>query len=311
MRKLIFAFLFLTFSIINLYSQSGWFVVYQGFEFYQLRDIYFFNENTGYISDISGLFKTTNSGINWLRISSYNLNFLKFINLSAGYFTSDYYKFLMTTDGGTTMLISNQGLSNGRFWGLSFPTISIGYIVSSNSEIYKTTNQSSTWICIKQSDSGRSSLGSISFINNYVGLTGGANRNNTWDILRTSNGGGSWDSVEIADNILQINDIEFISTTTAYILGELEDSIHQRYYGVIYKTINSGFNWVRQYTDSLHNLYTDIYFLNETTGYAVCYSGVFIKTTNGGNNWNVYNILGGVVRIFLLTLILATLLPKI
>lgn len=53
----------------------------------------------------------------------------------------------------------------------------------------------------------------------------------------------------------------------------------------IYKTTNFGLNWIQTSSYQMANLY----FFDSTIGWACGASGKVLKTTNGGNNWTVFN----------------------
>jgi photosystem II stability/assembly factor-like uncharacterized protein len=72
-----------------------------------------------------------------------------------------------------------------------------------------------------------------------------------------------------------MNDICFANDHTGWVCGNN---------GYIYKTTDSGDNWVQQNSGVIKNL-QKLFFLNENLGYAGTAQGSVIKTTDGGNNW--------------------------
>lgn len=68
-------------------------------------------------------------------------------------------------------------------------------------------------------------------------------------------------------------DVRFINKSTGWICGDNR----------IFKTTNSGFNWVQQPNPSLSSLW-QIHPVNEMVVYACGYCTI-LKTTNGGENW--------------------------
>src|ERR1041385_861191 len=98
-------------------------------------------------------------------------------------------------------------------------------------------------------------------------------------ILKTTNGGANWNV--LPDTVVP-GSLYFTSRDTGYATA----------CDVILKTVNGGISWVIQYSNpSLYGLGA-IHFSDKVTGYT---SGLsfnqdtmfFIKTTNGGNNWNI------------------------
>ena len=72
-----------------------------------MKNIYFIDTNTGYCSDNSNLYKTTDSGINWtLQNTVLNLGLISFVNSNIGYCTSgnSLYK---TNDSGVNWTLQN------------------------------------------------------------------------------------------------------------------------------------------------------------------------------------------------------------
>lgn len=63
--------------------------------------------------------------------------------------------------------------------------------------------------------------------------------------------------------------------TNGYVVGDS---------GIIMKTTDGGFNWIRQSSGTTLSL-NSVFFTDINTGYAVGDSGLIIKTTDGGLNW--------------------------
>ncbi|RMG38502.1 MAG: T9SS C-terminal target domain-containing protein [Methanobacteriota archaeon] len=85
------------------YSQYGW--VRQTGVFWSFsQDLYFMDENTGFIGCSSGLYRTTDGGQNWQLIPNiiYVANKITFANNQIGYVLSDNHFIFKTTDGGAT-----------------------------------------------------------------------------------------------------------------------------------------------------------------------------------------------------------------
>lgn len=56
--------------------------------------------------------------------------------------------------------------------------------------------------------------------------------------------------------------------------------------GVILKTTNGGVTWEPQIIDNIHKLFA-VYFLDDTTGFAVGDAGIILKTSNSGATWSI------------------------
>jgi hypothetical protein len=103
-------------------------------------------------------------------------------------------------------------------------------------------------------------------------------------ILRTTNSGLNWESVNPGTNIL-LRGVSFINASTGTAVGGNFSS------SVILRTTNSGLSW-----DSLanptNNALRSVSFPPTGTGnigYIVGFNGVAMKTVDGGLNWNLLN----------------------
>ena len=102
-------------------------------------------------------------------------------------------------------------------------------------------------------------------------------------ILISSDGGNIWQ--EVTTDFYNMIDIDFINSSTGYLLNEY----------FIIKTTNKGINWT--YIDAGPYTKTNVDFINELTGFV---SGTDVgdqspvayvnRTTNGGVNWNHYQM---------------------
>lgn len=129
----------------------------------------------------------------------------------------------------------------------------------------------------------RSGDGGLSFVNRSVGT---ANYNtvfakslNVWiggdnGILQYStNLGISFSSSSVASE--NVSSLYFIDAFTGWAACSS---------GKIYKSTNSGANWIAQ-TTSITNDFNSIKFINSSKGIACGNNKTFLTTTNGGNNW--------------------------
>lgn len=100
-------------------------------------------------------------------------------------------------------------------------------------------------------------------------------------IVKTTNSGYSWDSVQFSPVGDALNSIHFVNRSTGWTCG---------WGSVIRKTTDGGNNWIVQ--DYLNDVrYHSVYFKDMDTGF-VCGSNpngraLIIKTTNSGSSWNV------------------------
>jgi photosystem II stability/assembly factor-like uncharacterized protein len=251
-----------------------------------LNDVYFPSLNTGYISSKSGiLYKTTNSGANWFIINTgyntINLGKLWFTDNNNGYmirsFENRENRLFKTTDGGynweafsfpeysTTVTDICFVDSNNGFASTDNHTYQVGSIV------YKTTNAGCNWFVSYANpiiQFGSSS--SLNFINKdtgYVGMEGA--------FLRTFDG-LNW-SIFCSSPYSGYGNFRFLNLNTGISANN-----------EILKTTNSGTNWISKRWTLTNNGLNSIYFVNPSTGFIAGDSGVILRTTNTGYNWNIY-----------------------
>jgi photosystem II stability/assembly factor-like uncharacterized protein len=125
-------------------------------------------------------------------------------------------------------------------------------------------------------------LGSVYFINSQTGFMSSVSNDIPvfigGEILRTSNGGSNWQRV-LLDSNFRPRSFTFLNDNTGYAVGGLYTTL-----GLIYKTTNSGLNWVNVTGDPITTYLFNLQFVNATTAFAGGMYGV-IKTTNAGGNW--------------------------
>lgn len=102
-----------------------------------------------------------------------------------------------------------------------------------------------------------------------IGLMNGA-------VLRTSDGGLSWQPVSRTDEILAA--VDFVSITRGWVAG---------YAGRIQRTDDGGVTWNVQRIERQHEILNSIYFLDGEHGWAVGGAGLLLTTANGGETWDV------------------------
>ena len=279
----------------------------------------FLNLSTGIVAGDKPLI-TNNGGINWSFVDNTNSLFTEdvsfldnnkvimvggniFISTNTGINWTQSNKRLDASGGGCVLLSpSTAFLGNDLFIskttnsGLSWvkdTSIRIRhfYFINSNTgmaigqdQIYRTTNSGNNWIDL----SGIVSIDNyndIKFINNQTGIIAGSSQQipDTTIVKLTTNGGINWQRFTI-NHTGGISGCDMIDINTFYVVN-----------GNIYKTTNSGSNWIQQTNYNDGTEFWNIKFLNANTGFAGgtgnnYFAGCIVKTTNGGNNWfNIYS----------------------
>lgn len=118
---------------------------------YELRDVVFTDEKTGYACGYGTVIKTTDGGLNWTLTPAKNEFFstLDFPTASTGYVAGRTGTIIKTTDAGNTWKVLRNGNNpfNPRhaFHRIRFLNENTGYLVGDNGLIMKTADGGKTW----------------------------------------------------------------------------------------------------------------------------------------------------------------------
>lgn len=128
------------------------------------------------------------------------------------------------------------------------------------------------------------------FINANTGMAiasiGVQKGNTVADIIKTTNGGLSWNRLLSTNLAIDFKSICFVNDNLAFATGYQYSDTSVT--GLVMKTTNGGMNWTTIMNDT--NRYNKVFFMNNTTGFIAGndYSGaIILKTTNEGNSWNI------------------------
>lgn len=119
----------------------------------------------------------------------------------------------------------------------------------------------------------------IYFVNENIGYAVGFNN----FVIKTTNGGNSWDSTyfDFGQISYWMEKVEFTDSNNGFIQGSYYDQYY--HYSKILKTTNGGLNWNYIINDT-NNYYKYLHFINSTTGFLIKNREI-LKTTNSGVNW--------------------------
>jgi photosystem II stability/assembly factor-like uncharacterized protein len=318
MKKIIFFIL-----LVPSFLFSQWIELTAPSNLSMISSIDFCDTNTGVAcsySDHEAAY-TTNSGANWFSAqipdSTRGLFKVQFINDHTGYMAGsyniskkygnqEYYGglFLKSTDAGKTWFTYGNVPSDVFcLLGMKFINENTGYasalmnLYFSINAILKTTDGGMNWIYLI-SDSAR-----INNIYTYDGnIVFAAGRhygsNDKPMILRSTDGGASW-SAQFFTVMSVISDIYFPNPSTGFAVSEFGSDIPGGSF--IYKTTNSGVNWIKLGFQNTRTAYESVEFIPGTgkgiaVGWRVTYpqggtDGLIIcRTTDYGLNWSNYFI---------------------
>ncbi|MBS1516376.1 MAG: T9SS type A sorting domain-containing protein [Bacteroidetes bacterium] len=298
------------FLFTDSFSQQGWLSLPQNATNYDLNEVKFLNEMSGWAcGELGTVIKTTNGGMNWSLIntgSSAYMNSVQFVNDMTGWIAADVNNFKKTTNGGASwinQLVPGTGLLD-RCLALSDQ---ICFASGKNGNLYRTTNGGASWTVVHSSTAD---YNRIFFINNLTGWVTATNAffkttdgGTTWqqsamtgsnkgvhfvneltgwvcsypNVQKTTNGGATWQTYLVSNYGNVFYEVVFTNELTGYIAG----SANNYYDGRIFKTTNGGVNWSMQNFTTSNGLYA-LQMINQGTGYAVGDGGVAFKTTNAG-----------------------------
>jgi len=241
-----------------------------------LRDCKFADSKTGIAVGEKGEFiKSTDGGSGWVKGNSFTTKFLNtafLINENIYYAAGDSGAIFRTSDGGIHWSdqtnYKKYDIQSIYFTDENNGMVAGGYQDGERAFIYKTTNAGTNWF--EAYDSlGLGQLNSLTFVNELSGYCAGNNGN----ILRTYDGGYSWESENIFSGNLY--SVSFRDTKNGLISGET---------GMIFKTTNGGSNWDYM----ISGFYSDIYsvkYLSEDMAVAAGQEGTILFSRNDGINW--------------------------
>ena len=214
-----------------------------------LYNIYFVNENIGFITGARGtILKTEDGGKNWNRKTARNENARPNPNRRGG--------------GIRAHLMGIQMISD-----------TVGFIAGSENTILKTTDGGETWIGSSERarvGETRNNLENICFVSPTTGWVIGS----YGTLLHTTDGGETWEkqNAGVDNNLFGIH---FFNEQIGWISGQE---------GLILHTNDGGKTWEKQETQSYDNL-NDIMFVDETVGWAAGDFGAVLHTNDGGKTW--------------------------
>jgi photosystem II stability/assembly factor-like uncharacterized protein len=278
--KKYFLILFLMLFTNVLFPQ--WFPQYSGTNSF-LSKVRMLDANTGFvIGDSSHILKTTNGGLNWIKLltgTSHDDYFtgIHFVNANTGYVCGGYMngmgtsKILKTTNSGLNWQTLYQE-PNKFYFATCFINAQTGFVGGYDGIYYKTTDGGTNWT---QKQVTGVAIWTIAFVNQNTGFIAGQQ-----GMLRRTTDCGETYTLISTGSSARIASLFFTDEMHGYAVCDSE---------VVMRTTNSGLNWSWQKLGTVFG-YEAVHFVNQNTGYAVANwwdvaSYKLIKTTNAGVNW--------------------------
>lgn len=295
--KIIFTFSLLLFFQSELMPQTFW-LKQPSPTTKNLKNVFFINSNTGWISGDSGFIaRTTNSGENWT-IQNTGINndiqAFYFINERLGWAVSwEIFpdstsflgtKILKTTDGGNQWISYMYPEENRFMKTVYFIDSARGFLAGAPISIFYTTDAGARW---GAADTDTTlilgfPIENLKFFDSQTGYACGGFRDLAGSMWVSSNGGLNWKATVVGPEPL--NDVYIFSGTKAIAAGgDFE------YGSSTVKTSNQGLSWIYD-TLGTFGVASSIDFRTANEGWITLgIAQKFTYTTDTGNTWrNIY-----------------------
>jgi photosystem II stability/assembly factor-like uncharacterized protein len=282
----------------------------------RVNDNFFLTPTLGWVANgIGQIHKTTDGGVSWVKqLDKTNLTHFRsvgFFDSSTGFAgalgwgdsvghpndSKDTVILYKTTDGGLNWLpepqLTSSTLRRG-FCGMQVLDDSIIYAVGrvrGPAWFYKTTNRGQTWIA-KDMQAYAAGLVDVHFFTRdtgfAVGLTNVTHEQSKAIILKTTDGGNSWDTSYVATRTNEWAwKIVFPSRKTGYVSLQRNGGVAPVF---ILKTTDGGLTWNPKQFSTTGYFVQGIGFLNDSLGWAGGTSLQPKQTTDGGETWTPMTI---------------------
>lgn len=297
---------------VNYEVPNDWKIINPKPSYLTGRDIYFLNENVGFIINDKVLLKTTDKGENWNEVMTVSFaNRIVFEN-SIGYiignsgtiykstyngvqwnklsttFTENLNAISLITEDTLRITCENKLFSSndgGLTWETHpidgvivydsyFTSANVGHAACDNGTILKTVDGGINWNTTINSNMFPSGFLNIVFANDTIGFAW----RETQELFKTTDGGETWHNYIHMNSIY---DMYFLNGEIGYFSIEP---------GLIFKTIDYGISWQDISPEGFFygKELDGIFFINEYEGYATGVRGGILKTENGGSSWEEY-----------------------
>jgi photosystem II stability/assembly factor-like uncharacterized protein len=270
-------------------SQPIWHIVYNAPPDINYNDIFFVDQNNGWvIGGSSKILHTTDGGNTWetQEVEGGKLHYLSsvhFPNTQLGYAVGADFSFIRTTNGGKLWI--DETLTPLPAFTMGYNSVFFkdnqnGWLTNNKGYVSYTRDGGISW---NGSNIGsKLDLTAVFFINNMKGWVIAKNHL----VFHTTDGGISWNQQKInntsCDSTTFFNNLFFINDQDGWIVSGTTN-----FGATIYHTTNGGVEWFCQATLPDTTLYS-VYFADKNRGW-VTGSEIFY-TIDGGNSWQPQDI---------------------
>ena len=277
------------------------------------KDVFFTSENTGYLLSKNIIYKTTDRGDNWQEVLNIKPNrdkfstsayfeSLFFADENVGYAVGWFDKIFKTTDAGAswdTLRWSKSSTPFRRLTAVHFLDAETGFVAGYeiddyflNIGVYQhflmgTTDGGKSWNEILLGCESDHQLADIQFIDDNIGYLLLSNQNRFFpldEILKTTDGGATWDQLSLPNMI--IRDMAWADENTGFAVGGPGLVLTEN---LVAKTVDGGVTWSQDTLPTWEgfnmNHCFDIDMLDGQRGIIVGAGGSVYYTTNQGDDW--------------------------
>lgn len=178
--------------------------------------------------------------------------------------------------------VLQTGINDG-FLAIHFTDEKTGFVSGYSGTIYKTTDSAKTWTPVNSPVT--LPVRGLYFTDALTGYAvGGMNSCSGTGcnvpggfILKTTDGGNNWTKVFTTSDKIELSSVVFVNASTGYSAGD----------NVIAKTTDAGLTWTEYKINNLGGKMMQVRFADPMHGYIACLYDKFIRTSDGGQSWQV------------------------
>ncbi len=235
------------------------------------HSVKFENSTTVSLVGENGLImKTTDNGVTWVEQSS---------NISNILFGASFNSGISLAAGENGVIL--RSIDNGENWQPILPGTtenlndieivgSKAAVCGNNGTIYYSADYGENWTVTNSNTTNN--LYDIKFINAETGFITG----DLGTLLKTTDGGISWQSIEISFTNAKFNSIEAIDADNLIIIGDA---------GKIFLSNDGGSSWYGPNGFMYEANLNDVVFFNSNEGVIAGDNGLLLRTNDGGMSW--------------------------
>jgi len=293
------------FLIDNTFS-ADWEIVRQNELNADFNDVYFINENVGWIvGNNATIAYTEDGGTTWI---NQDVNLDKTYNFTRAYFNDVQKGWVIGGPVGIGVRVSSIILhteDNGMTWkhqrridleyleDIDFVNADDGWVAGF---AYDENRNKMSGIILRTSDSGNSwkiqlkaddiTFSGVDFVNSMEGWTiGYSNVDNKDIIFHTFDGGNTWKEQASFPGV-RIYDLYFVDSKSGWLVGNT--ILHTNDGGVTWNPQTDGINEANENNILFNWFLKKVYFLNNKQGWIACNMGKahLLYTKDGGNTWD-------------------------